>query len=134
MSGFQWDARYDLGVAEMNREHKDLIEKMNRVEELAEKKAGKAIVGRAIQTLASTTVAHFKSEEAFMARSGFPQLATHKVVHESLLEKFGRYAEAFEKGNGDLPEGFISFLHFWLRAHICGVDKKYANHVHSAAA
>ncbi len=88
----------------MNREHKDLIAKMNRVEELAEKKAGKAVVGRAIQTLASTTVAHFKSEEAF------------------------------EKGNGDLPDGFISFLHFWLRAHICGVDKKYADHVHSAVA
>jgi hemerythrin-like metal-binding protein len=134
MSGFQWDTRFDLGVAEMNHEHRVLIDKMNKVEELAEKKAGKAVVGRALQELGAYTVQHFTSEEAYMARTGFPGLATHKVVHQSLLEKFTAYVTAFEKGNGDLPEGFISFLHFWLRAHISGVDRKYADHAHAHAA
>lgn len=128
MAGLQWDVRFDLGVEDMNQEHRDLIEKMNKVESLAERRAGKATVGFAIQDLARTTVEHFQSEEAYMASIAFPGLETHKVVHQTLLEKFGRHVEAFEQGDGALPDGFIGFLQFWLRAHICGVDKKYADH------
>ena len=134
MPGFQWDNRYDLGVDAMNAEHKILIETMNHLEALADKKATKPVVAAALTDLARYTVQHFTSEEAYMAKVGFPGLATHKVVHQSLLDKFGGFAKSFEAGNGALPEGFIAFLHFWLRAHICGIDKKYADHAHTRAA
>jgi len=126
---FVWSDRFDVGVEAMNDEHKMIVQKMNRVESLAQRGATKRELQQAIADLGQYTVQHFADEEAFMARVGFPQLAAHRHVHASMLDKYQMFADAFEAGDGRLPEGFVHFLNFWLRAHICGIDKRYGEFV-----
>ena len=122
---FSWIERFDIGVGAMNDEHKVLIQKMNRVEALAESGADRPDLEHAIDDLGEYTVQHFSREEDYMASIGFPQLAAHKHVHASMLEKYEGFKSAFLAGDGALPDGFVHFLNFWLRAHICGIDKRY---------
>lgn len=128
---FTWSDRLDVGVEEMNNEHKMLINKMNRVETLAEKGASKRELSVAIDDLGKYTIQHFADEEAWMEKVGFPQLRAHKHVHQNMLTKFTSFAEAFAAGDGKLPDGFVHFLNFWLRAHISGVDKRYGDFVNN---
>ncbi len=130
---FVWSARLDVGVEAMNDEHRVIVDKMNRIERLADKGAPKQELQAAIDDLGHYTAQHFADEEAFMARVGFPQLAAHRHVHANLLAKYQEFTTAFASGRGRLPDGFLDFLRFWLRAHISTVDRRYGDFVNGTA-
>lgn len=122
----QWDQSLVIGVDAMDREHKGLVDAMTEIEALNAKKAGKAAISRAIAKLASLTVAHFQDEERYLESIRYADLAVHKSVHKDLLAQFQRHQQAFEAGDGAVADDFNNFLVCWLRAHIKGIDKKYA--------
>jgi hemerythrin-like metal-binding protein len=129
MSGyFHWDAStYGIKVPEMDREHEVLIGHMNTVHHLHQSHAGRAAIGPALNELVTYTRRHFADEEAYMSRIGFPGLRIHAGIHRQLLERVDVFAAEFAR-TGALSEDFFVFLKMWLKAHICGIDSKYAQH------
>lgn len=128
---FAWDpVKLALDVAAMDTEHQRLIDLMNRLQELYTSGAPAAEQGKAFAALADYTVRHFKDEEAYMASIGYPALALHQGVHRRLLENINAHAVEF-RTNRRFTDELFAFLHMWLRSHICGVDRKYADHAHS---
>lgn len=127
MSGyFEWDASiYGINVPEMDREHQVLIGHMNTVHKLHESRAGRTVIAAALDKLVAYTRRHFADEEAYMSRTGFPGLAVHAGIHRQLLERIGAFAAEFCR-TGTLSDEFFVFLKMWLKAHICGIDIKYA--------
>lgn len=123
-----WDPKFELGVSQMDAEHRGLIAAMNEVFDLDAKNAAKPVVDAAIQKLAGLTKQHFADEERHMEKLGFPDLKVHQRIHVNLLEKFTALYQAFQAGSGKVDRGFFDFLKFWLRSHICGVDRQYADH------
>jgi hemerythrin len=93
-----------------------------------EQGAGKVQLDQALQQLVSITKKHFADEERYMESIDYPDRRRHALIHVDMLEKIGKHYEAFQAGDGGLPEGFMSFLVHWLGAHIKGIDKKYAQH------
>jgi len=129
---FEWDpGKFALGVQEMDREHQTLIGYMNALHALYAAGAPRPAVAKALDDLAKYTIQHFADEEAYMQRTNFPDLQKHRGVHKTLLERVTGYIKEFQS-TGQLTDGFFAFLKMWLRAHICGVDSKYAQR--SAAA
>jgi len=129
---FEWDpAAYGLGVESMDREHKTLVGYMNTLHALHAERAPRAALGKALKDLASFTTRHFADEEAYMQSIGFPELKTHAILHKSLLERVGGFVAEFER-TGALTDAFFAFLKMWLKAHICGIDAKYARHRNAA--
>jgi len=125
---FEWNAAtYGLNVPEMDSEHKTLIAYMNQLHELHQRDASNAELGAALDKLVKFTVKHFADEEAYMAKVGYPGLKTHAGVHKQLLDQVGAHVQAFRDG-GKLTADFFNFLTFWLKAHIRGIDAKYAKH------
>lgn len=124
----QWDGRYDIGVNEMNGEHKEIMNLMNRLYELNEKRASKMDLTGAIKNLVDYTLKHFKDEEAFLASIKYPDLEKHKMIHQNLLTNLRLHQEKFEKGSGLVESDFFAFLKLWLSAHIQGIDMKYGDY------
>jgi len=131
---FVWDpAKLALQVEPMDAEHRRLIELMNRLQQLFLADAPATEQGKAFAALADFTQRHFQHEEAYMENVGYPGIVVHKGVHRNLMEKVNEHAKAF-KQTGKFSEALFQFLHMWLRAHICGVDRKYATHAHEKQA
>lgn len=128
---FQWDARYDIGVPDMNREHQKLIDLMNQLHKHHEAHASKEVIARTVDALFNYTKTHFAHEEAYMAKIKYPELKVHQLVHKDLLEKLVGHKSEFD-AKGVLSDSFFSFLKRWLAAHIMGIDKKYSEHSHHA--
>lgn len=123
---FKWsDSELGLGVREMDREHQELVQRMNALYEAVQNKEGLSHLKTLVQALADYTVKHFADEEAHMEKMGFSGLATHKIMHKQLLQQFGQYVDEFKK-TGTISERFFSFLRVWLTSHIRGIDMKYA--------
>lgn len=131
-SYFEWDpARLSLHVPDMDDEHKVLIGLMNDLHRLNEAQAPFAQQISALDKLARYTAKHFADEEAYMERIGFSGLRVHKGVHKQLLDKLAGLA-AGARASSKIPEELFVFFKMWLSAHICGIDKKYAEYATTA--
>ena len=121
-----WDQSLDIGVEAMNREHKQLLDVMNRIYDSRDK--GGAGVVSLVQQLGDLCVRHFRDEETFMQSIAFPDFVAHKRVHERLLAKYGEFATQIAADQGRPSEEFFQFLRLWLSAHIKCIDIKYSEH------
>lgn len=125
---FEWNAdALSVDVDEMDRQHQRLIALMNQLHEEHGAGADKATLGKTLEALGAYTVQHFAEEEQYMESIQYPALGSHKLIHADLLEKFGEHRAAFE-ASGEMGEEFFLFLKRWLKAHICGIDRKYGAH------
>lgn len=124
-SYFKWEPSYDLGIQKMNAEHQDLIDLMQDLYQAHESKINSVELKRKLDALRDYTVKHFMDEEEFMEQVGYPKLATHKIIHQNLINTFNEYYEQFEHSHA-LTESFFKFLQLWLSAHIRGIDMQYA--------
>jgi len=124
---FQWDAsKYGINVSTMDHEHEILIGHMNAVHALHVAQAPRNTVGAALDKLVAYTRKHFADEEAYMARIGYSDLRRHAGIHKQLLARINEFTAEFAR-SGALSDEFFVFLRMWLKAHICGIDVKYAH-------
>lgn len=124
MSEFTWSNQLSIGVAPMDRYHQKIIEYMNALAVATERNAGFSELDAAFSKLIAFTRRHFSDEEKFMASIKYERITTHKAIHTKLLEELDGHYQAF-RGSHEVSESIFRFLTFWLKSHICGIDKKY---------
>ena len=127
MPYIQWNTSKELGHPVVDREHRELMELVNRLidalfdpsaEDEEEPHWRKQQIADAVDALGKATAAHFDSEESIMAESGFPRLAEHRAQHESLLAQYGEFAEHFRSANDGSVALALRFLREWFEYHI----------------
>ena len=127
MSFFNWGPQYDLGVSEMNDEHKIIIGLMNRLWEQNEAAAPRQVLIETLRKLDAFTAKHFADEEAHMESISYADIEPHRNIHRNILHRLTLFRQTFEAGtNRQIPEDFFEFLKDWLSAHIRHIDRKYA--------
>ncbi len=122
---FVWNERLLLGVDVMDQEHQILVEKINALVTELEHNSGASQILHAFDDMAQYTVSHFKDEEKFMESFQYPQLNSHKKIHEKLLAQVGNYRQEILNQQLD-AKVLVAFLRNWLISHIMGVDMQYA--------
>lgn len=113
----------------MDAQHDVLISLIAR---LMERDAAGALKGELcllLRELTTFTSDHFKDEEVYMLATGYGKLDTHQLIHRKLLAALSGHVVDFEAGNGRLGNKLVSFLKFWLVAHINGLDSQLARPV-----
>lgn len=125
----QWDrGKHSLWIDEMDCQHQTIVWLMDNLSRCDADRASKAALSSQLDTLREYTVRHFKEEEAYMAATGYPKLDVHQVIHRDLLIKLDEHVNRFKSGSGRLGVGLLSFLKYWLAAHITGADRHYPRH------
>ncbi len=130
---FAWQPGYDIGVEDMNNEHKHLLGLMSKLHDDYLGKRSFTTQLQTLEELLSYTIKHFSDEERYFDSIGFPEAESHKGIHKNLLDKLSHFADNFKK-TGELNEEFFAFLKTWLSAHIQGVDIRYGNFSKTLAA
>lgn len=129
MAFIQWDESYSVNVAEIDQEHKKLLDLTNQLHDAMRNGQGKLVVGNIINELLKYTETHFRNEEILMEKAGYPGLASHKLVHKRLVDQVKDLAEKANNGNLSLSLEVMNFLKDWLVEHIKGTDKNYSSHL-----
>jgi hemerythrin len=125
MAFFQWKTGFDIGVAEIDRQHREFLECLNEVYDEAAA-AGKAGIGKAsVERLKRSARKHFEYEERLIqvaryAESEF-QAQQHYVFNSRLLElEDERVSSDIEKLNV-----LLAMLRDWFLNHILQEDTKF---------
>jgi hemerythrin-like metal-binding protein len=124
-----WDQSYSVGVKLIDTQHSELFDALNDLHAAMIQGKQKETTSRLLKDLIAYTRGHFTSEEAMLARSGYPQLDAHRQRHRELTEEVEGYVQRFEKGEAALSVHLIGFLRNWLTNHIQREDRAYSGWV-----
>jgi len=120
--GFSWSEAYATGVGEIDGQHRELLEQVDRL--LGAIGGDPAAVGRVLDFLGDYAVSHFDMEERLMEHHGYPHAEAHREAHASFVRTFGRLRYDFDLDG--LTEGFTElvtgWLVEWLKGHILDLD------------
>ncbi len=127
---FSWSDALDVGIEEVNRQHKILIDIINELYDLIQSGRSGAVIRRVLQGLVGYTDNHFGYEEHLLEKFDYPEFEDHKRKHRALIEKVGSFVQRVDSGE-DVSQELLSFLEEWLKKHIQGADKEYANYLNT---
>jgi hemerythrin len=120
-----WSPRYATGIPAIDAQHQGLFEAIQKLQDALEN--GQALA----ETLETTAFLmryvdeHFRAEEAYMVRIGYPELMDHQELHgrlRSRVEGIRLRVEAAEEGSA---MELSTLLFEWLRDHILHDDFSY---------
>ncbi len=125
MTPFRWQDSLSLDVPAIDKDHKHLIDLLNRVRYLALAGDDREAIGAVLWDLIQYTASHFTREEMLMRLSGYPGYNVHRQIHENLSNRVSDLYAEFRKQpkSFDIPR-FYDFLSEWLSMHILGEDMK----------
>jgi len=133
MALFTWNAKYALGVPQIDAEHQRLFEIANQLHEAMRAGSTAAVERQSLAALISYTKTHFKHEEDLMIRHKYVDYPKHKVEHDTFTSKVVELQREHQAGRVALSLEIMRFVKDWLAHHICEVDHRVAEHIHSMA-
>lgn len=116
----QWIPTLSVGVAEIDAQHRALVDHFNAI--LADVDAGRLdVLGGRLAALGHKTATHFQFEESCFDRLDEASRKAHGAEHRRLLEEFGNLVADWESERLTTRE-LVHFIARWLMRHIAAVD------------
>jgi len=125
MAFLNWNDSLSVGVKSIDEQHQVLVETLNQLHAAMMKGQGQTVTGPLLKKLVEYTGFHFSTEEAMMARTGYPGLPSHRTHHQDLTRQVGDFVARYESGEIRLNLDLLNFLNGWLANHIQKEDKEY---------
>ena len=122
MSLFEWRSEFELGVASVDHEHRELVATINRLHDALYRPASEDSVLEFLGELNRQVGAHFALEEAHMRGRGYPRLGEHKADHERLLDEVRDLMDDYEDGAVVDLDTFAERLQRWFSVHFSTHD------------
>jgi len=131
MERYDWSEKYSVGVAEIDRQHRRLLEIMARLHRAMLARESREIVGEILAELVDYTGEHFAFEEDLMRCYEYPGYEDHKRQHDELRRKVVAMSGDHKAGKVVVSMKLMEFLVSWLTGHIMGRDFLYRELFHS---
>lgn len=128
---FLWTKELETGNAQIDSEHKQLIEAINNLLTACSSGHGRDELANTVDFLSQYTKTHFGHEETLQRQTGYPDYANHKRYHESFIKIVNDFSVRLKSEGATIKlVGEInSQLGGWLLNHIKSEDVKVARHV-----
>jgi len=125
MALIAWNKELSVQVAEMDRQHRRLIDLINDLNDAIARRKKRDVIGGTLDVLLRYTETHFAEEEKLFARYEYPDEAVQKNEHKKWIDKMAKLKKQHDDGSTVLGVSVTDFLSDWLNRHIMLEDKKY---------
>jgi hemerythrin len=123
MPVLDWTPDLEIGIYEIDLQHRSLVSMANQLHDAIERDKGTRTIEWILEELLLYTKMHFQTEEKYMQRYEHEESAQHKLEHGELLKGMKRFKRKLAAGDDDVGEALMQFLHGWLAAHLSGSDR-----------
>jgi len=129
-----WDASMETGDPHMDRQHREIIELVDRLDSIGTDDESWMTHARDIlDRVMDLTVTHFTTEELAMVRAGYPDDAQRRMLEQH--NDFKAYARIrvleFRAGDRSALALLPGFLRMWLVEHEFGLDRELVSWIRS---
>jgi hemerythrin len=124
MSVLQWQDRFSIGIAEVDHEHRELIQLINDLHAALGGDRSQERVEEFLGEILARIAAHFALEEKSMVALVYPERGAHKQDHERLLDEIRDIMDDVND-RGILDEArFSERLSAWFGDHFASFDER----------
>ena len=116
MAVLNWDEKYKLGIAKVDKQHTEIAEIINKLHDLLEVNDDKQKL-KLLKKLIKTTKEHFETEEKLMTRHKVFNFFSHKAQHDRLLRILNELLEDVEDNGKEIGESFLFLMRDWMINH-----------------
>jgi len=81
----KWISKYDIGIDGIDKQHKEIFELSNSFFKLTEDDSVEEFKSYVYEFNKYMAV-HFKDEEVYMESIGYPELESHKKLHQKIID------------------------------------------------
>ena len=125
-----FDVPVEFGIPIIDTQHANLVRITNNLRMsclMSAEMANNRFI-RAVHEATEYVQYHFSTEEKLMSILSFPEYPDHKREHADFIWEILSRAKQFQEGQNLVPEKFVYFLSEWIRNHIGGSDKVFAEY------
>lgn len=128
-SGFKvikWKEKYETGITTIDDQHRKLFELTYSAYELLKNNFYTDKYDRIVEILEELknyTIFHFKSEEEYMLSINYKKFLSHKIEHDTLVEKINNIdLKLVDQEQDKHIMDILNFLIDWIDNHILEKD------------
>lgn len=130
----QWTQQLSVGVEQIDEEHRELFDRVNRLLEAMAKAKARDELAPLVAFLSDYVSTHFGGEQRLMQQYRYPDTAEHLAQHAYFVGEFKALAAELDKGG---PTALVTIklnrlLCDWLRDHVGTTDRKVGEFLRSA--
>ncbi len=129
MTLIRWQDSFNLGIADVDQEHKDLIDLINVVHQRAIDIDRRDTIDDALGQIFARVSAHFANEERTMLALEFPEYWLHRVDHERLLDQLSGFIATFQRTHDLDATALAQRLESWFMVHFRSFDARFHHFV-----
>lgn len=118
VASIEWKPELEIGVPELDAQHRHLIGLINRLESAIREGATDGITEEILSQLVNYVRFHFATEERFMAENSYVKTDQHADLHYWMIHKVAREVAQLKTERAITPINLLTFLRKWLVEHI----------------
>jgi hemerythrin-like metal-binding protein len=117
MALIEWKDEFSVGIADVDHEHRELIELINKLHAATSGENSSLTVLDFLGEIYAHVSAHFALEEKIMREHNYDQYQDHKDDHERLLDEIRDIMDDYEEDAYFSDEEFASHVGRWFTGH-----------------
>ena len=120
-----WNDRFNLQIEVIDRQHRRLVDLMNRLIAIQGEKASDDDIADILGAMTNYLGYHFDTEEQLMLDHGYPELESHREEHQAFVTQTAYFIATYREGGASLKSDILLFLKEWLVEHIVKTDAHF---------
>lgn len=122
----EWSDDYSIGVAKIDKQHKELINLFERLRLSITRGLQNPEVGFVLKDLVKYTQTHFNDEEEIMREIDYKEFDRHVKLHRDLLNNVASILKNLKTDDTYTGLDLMKFLKSWIYEHMIREDSKIA--------
>ncbi len=115
-----------IGVAVVDEQHKELIRRVNNLNDAISNKLSEVEITKLLEELISFAKNHFATESKMMAEFSYPQRTEHEFQHSQFISEIANLVADFHQGKEMLV---LQKMKDWFVNHIRQTDKPLGEYI-----
>lgn len=125
MDQIMWSEEFNIGVPEIDRQHKLIVRMLNKMLSASGITTDSETVSDLLTEMTRYAQKHFAAEEQFLKEQGYPDLEAHKKQHFHYRKHTVELCTETMRGMQEVPDKLLAHLQKWWVHHILVEDMKY---------
>lgn len=130
MDKIEWSDKLNIGIEELDQQHKTIINYFNDIFDVVEAKQAE-VMEKKFDALLEYLGVHFTYEEELMKKSEYPEYAKHKAEHDEMRKKMFNIKSLYSGGVGEVVCSIKGLFCLWLDDHKKNTDNKFGVYARS---
>jgi hemerythrin-like metal-binding protein len=131
MAYIAWKPAYEVGVPEIDEQHKILLSYVNKLEEAKGLENNEKVIRETIVNVVNYTKTHFADEEKLMREAGYPLAGQHQALHAGIINQVVSILEKLKTQQSVAVDELLHFLRDWFINHVIEHDKQISLFIQS---